>query len=113
MYPDGDATPAKDEPTSWGDSFKVEWICTERLSFLRTRHIRNPWNHDREIKVSRDGTELEPVVGQQLLDEWDKFVQEVRSGVVSSPTNEEAAEKPTPVKKGGSRLSSAGAKRNG
>ncbi|KAJ8079916.1 hypothetical protein PM082_016741 [Marasmius tenuissimus] len=113
MYPDGDATPAKDEPTSWGDSFKVEWLCTERLSFLRTRHIRNPWNHDREIKVSRDGTELEPVVGQQLLDEWDKFVQEVRSGVVSSPTNEEAAEKPTPVKKGGSRLSSAGAKRNG
>jgi hypothetical protein len=55
----------------WGQSFKVEWVRTERLSFYRTRHIRNPWNQDREVKVSRDGTELEPTIGQQLLDVWD------------------------------------------
>jgi hypothetical protein len=55
----------------WGQSFKVEWIKTERLPFYRTRHIRNPWNQDREVKVSRDGTELEPTVGQQLIDEWE------------------------------------------
>jgi YT521-B-like domain len=57
---------------SWGKPFKIEWMNTERLPFFRTRHLRNPWNHDREIKVSRDGTELEPNVGQALLDEWNR-----------------------------------------
>ena len=58
---------------SWGDCFAVEWISTKKLPFNRTRQIRNPWNHDREVKVSRDGTELEPTVGQKLLDEWHKL----------------------------------------
>jgi hypothetical protein len=64
---------AKGQEPSWGDSFAVEWISTERVPFHRTRHLRNPWNHDREVKVSRDGTELEPSVGKRLLDEWDKL----------------------------------------
>ncbi|KAG6919233.1 hypothetical protein DXG01_008029 [Tephrocybe rancida] len=54
----------------WGESFKIEWITMEKISFQRTRHIRNPWNHDREVKVSRDGTELESGVGRKLLEEW-------------------------------------------
>jgi hypothetical protein len=58
---------------TWGQSFRIEWICTDRLSFQRTRHLRNPWNHDREVKVSRDGTELEPGVGQMLLEEWSRL----------------------------------------
>ena len=58
---------------SWGDCFAVEWISTQKLPFNRTRQIRNPWNHDREVKVSRDGTELEPTVGQMLLDQWHKL----------------------------------------
>ena len=62
----------RDDGPVWGESFQVEWIRTDRLSFNRTRNLRNAWNHDREIKVSRDGTELEPSVGQALLDEWDK-----------------------------------------
>ncbi|EKM51570.1 uncharacterized protein PHACADRAFT_101811 [Phanerochaete carnosa HHB-10118-sp] len=66
------ADEAKDEGPVWGESFQVEWIRTDSLPFYRTRHLRNPWNHDREVKVSRDGTELEPSVGQALLDEWDK-----------------------------------------
>lgn len=57
---------------AWDLPFRIEWIRTDSLSFLRTRHLRNPWNHGREVKVSRDGTELEPTVGQQLLDEWDR-----------------------------------------
>lgn len=61
-----------DEGPAWGDSFRVEWLRTDRLPFHRTRHLRNPWNHDREVKVSRDGTELDPSVGQALLEEWDK-----------------------------------------
>jgi len=55
---------------TWGESFKIVWLATEKLPFNRTRHLRNPWNHEREVKVSRDGTELEPAVGQKLLDEW-------------------------------------------
>ncbi|KAL5519908.1 hypothetical protein ACEPAG_1568 [Sanghuangporus baumii] len=61
-----------DQSPQWGSPFKVQWIRTQRLPFSRTRHLRNPWNHEREVKVSRDGTELEPSVGQALLDEWDK-----------------------------------------
>ena len=63
--PDG-----QEREVSWGETFKIEWLCTERVQFRRTRHLRNPWNHGREIKVSRDGTELEPGVGQQLVDAW-------------------------------------------
>jgi hypothetical protein len=58
--------------SAWDLPFRVQWIRTNSLPFVRTRHIRNPWNHDREVKVSRDGTELEPAVGQQLLDEWER-----------------------------------------
>ncbi|KAI0369368.1 hypothetical protein BV20DRAFT_358869 [Pilatotrama ljubarskyi] len=65
----------REEGPVWGEPFKVEWIRTDRLPFTRTRHLRNPWNHDREVKVSRDGTELEPSVGQALLDEWEKLDQ--------------------------------------
>ncbi|KJA14494.1 hypothetical protein HYPSUDRAFT_208667 [Hypholoma sublateritium FD-334 SS-4] len=60
---------------SWGDNFAVEWLCRERLSFNNTRHLRNPWNRDKEIKVSRDGTELEPSVGLQLLEEWHRLAE--------------------------------------
>lgn len=57
--------------------FKVQWLCVERLPFYKIRHIRNPWNSDREVKISRDGTELEPGVGKQLLDEWREFASTV------------------------------------
>lgn len=72
----GNTPPVTEDPHGegpvWGEPFPVEWIRTDRLPFYRTRNLRNPWNHDREVKVSRDGTELEPSVGQALLDEWDK-----------------------------------------
>ncbi|KAL4073294.1 YT521-B-like domain-containing protein [Scleroderma yunnanense] len=74
---DGPEAPRPEKQTStehhdgsWGETFKIEWLCTERLPFQRTRHLRNAWNKDREIKVSRDGTELEPCIGQRLIDEW-------------------------------------------
>ncbi|THH30043.1 hypothetical protein EUX98_g4153 [Antrodiella citrinella] len=70
---DGDGADGAGEQPVWGDSFKIEWIRTNHLPFYRTRHLRNRWNHDREVKVSRDGTELEPSVGQALLDEWEKM----------------------------------------
>jgi hypothetical protein len=52
---------------SWGKPFKVEWISTNRLPFYRTRGLRNPWNANREVKIARDGTELEPSVGKRLV----------------------------------------------
>lgn len=42
------------------------------MPFIRTRHLRNPWNANREVKISRDGTEVEPVVGERLLAEFHK-----------------------------------------
>ncbi|KAF2134286.1 hypothetical protein P153DRAFT_381466 [Dothidotthia symphoricarpi CBS 119687] len=52
---------------SWGKPFKVKWVSTNRLPFYRTRGLRNPWNANREVKIARDGTELEPSVGERLV----------------------------------------------
>jgi YT521-B-like domain len=40
---------------------------SQRLPFSQTRHLRNSWNNNREVKVSRDGTELETTVGEMLM----------------------------------------------
>ncbi|KAI8624669.1 hypothetical protein F5Y19DRAFT_467649 [Xylariaceae sp. FL1651] len=52
---------------AWGKPFKLEWLSTTRLPFYRTRGLRNPWNSNREVKIARDGTELEPTVGRKLI----------------------------------------------
>jgi hypothetical protein len=59
----GDSPPSK----VWGKPFKIEWVSTTRLPFYRTRGLRNPWNSNREVKIARDGTELETSVGRRLL----------------------------------------------
>ena len=51
----------------WGKSFQVDWISTNRLPFYRTRGLRNPWNENREIKIARDCTEIEPSIGYRLV----------------------------------------------
>lgn len=53
---------------AWGKPFKIEWISTTRLPFYRTRGLRNPWNSNREVKIARDGTELETTIGRRLLE---------------------------------------------
>ncbi|CAG8509461.1 2846_t:CDS:10 [Ambispora gerdemannii] len=65
---DEDGVPSR----NWGTAFKVEWIKVQKLPFVRTRHLRNPWNANREVKISRDGTEVEPAVGAKLLSEFHK-----------------------------------------
>ncbi|KAJ7878832.1 hypothetical protein B0H14DRAFT_3435427 [Mycena olivaceomarginata] len=50
----------------WGQDFKLQ-------SATRGTTIR-------EVKVSRDGTELEPSVGQALLDEWQLFLSTEGAG---------------------------------
>lgn len=58
---------AESSRKAWGKPFQVEWISTTRLPFYRTRGLRNPWNSNREVKIARDGTELETAVGRRLL----------------------------------------------
>jgi hypothetical protein len=55
------------DPPTWGKPFKIEWISISRVPFFRTRGLRNPWNANREVKIARDGTELEPSVGRRLV----------------------------------------------
>jgi hypothetical protein len=70
---EGQAAPAVDGeidgniPQVWGKPFKIEWVSTNRLPFYRTRGLRNPWNANREVKIARDGTELETSVGKRLV----------------------------------------------
>ena len=52
---------------NWGKPFKVQWISTNRVPFYRTRGLRNAWNANREVKIARDGTELETGTGARLV----------------------------------------------
>ncbi|RMY09171.1 hypothetical protein D0867_08802, partial [Hortaea werneckii] len=52
---------------NWARQFKIEWVSTARLPFFSTHGLRNPWNANRDIKIARDGTELEPGVGRELV----------------------------------------------
>ncbi|MBE3042291.1 YTH domain-containing protein, partial [Candidatus Bathyarchaeota archaeon] len=70
---DGDAE--SDSLNSWGKPFKLEWISTSRVPFYRTRGLRNPWNANREVKIARDGTELETSVGRRLVGLFGNNVQ--------------------------------------
>lgn len=63
-----DASESADNTSlTWGRPFKIEWVATTRLPFYRTRGLRNPWNSNREVKIARDGTELETSVGSRLI----------------------------------------------
>lgn len=57
---------------AYGKPFRIEWLATNRLPFYRTRGLRNPWNANREVKIARDGTELETSVGRRLLQMFQK-----------------------------------------
>ncbi|KAI9840656.1 MAG: hypothetical protein M1837_001380 [Sclerophora amabilis] len=73
----GDETEAEDGSSfskAWGNPFKIEWKSTSRLPFYRTRGLRNPWNANREVKIARDGTELETSVGRRLLQMFHRTV---------------------------------------
>lgn len=56
-----------EEGQPFGKPFRIQWISTERVPFQRTRGLRNPWNANREIKIARDGTEIEPMIGRKLI----------------------------------------------
>lgn len=68
-----DARSEKSEPEdpeegqTFGKPFRIQWVSTVRVPFHRTRGLRNPWNANREIKIARDGTEIEPTIGRKLI----------------------------------------------
>lgn len=54
-------------PPDYGRPFKVTWLSTKAVPFARLHGMRNPWNGNRDVKIARDGTEIEPTVGRKLL----------------------------------------------
>ncbi|KAK3362835.1 YT521-B-like domain-containing protein [Lasiosphaeria hispida] len=69
------------ESKAWGKPFRLEWLSTARLPFYRTRGLRNPWNSNREVKIARDGTELEPSVGRRLMGLFNRAQSPLMAGV--------------------------------
>lgn len=64
---EGPGDEVEGEGQSFGKPFRIQWVSTERLPFHRTRGLRNPWNANREVKIARDGTEIEPTIGRKLI----------------------------------------------
>ncbi|KAI9104989.1 YT521-B-like domain-containing protein [Phlyctochytrium arcticum] len=58
--------------TCWGTPFSIRWICTDPLPFSQVKHLRNSWNANKQVKVSRDGIEVESSIGKRLLEEFHK-----------------------------------------
>ncbi|KAL3851522.1 hypothetical protein ACJIZ3_013404 [Penstemon smallii] len=50
----------------YGRNFALKWLKLCELSFNKTRHLRNPYNENLPVKISRDCQELEPSIGEQL-----------------------------------------------
>ena len=59
---------AKDKEWSLSSSFEIKWISTTSLPFNRTRGLKIPWNANRDVKIARDGTELETNIGIRMLE---------------------------------------------
>ena len=57
----------RDSADGPGKPFGVTWIATHPVPFIRTRGLQNSYNANKEVKVARDGTEVEPLVGSRLL----------------------------------------------
>ncbi|TIA89451.1 hypothetical protein E3P99_02078 [Wallemia hederae] len=55
---------------TFGHPFSVEWLSTRPVPFSKLKGINNPWNANRPVKVSRDGTEVETKVGERLVEEF-------------------------------------------
>ncbi|KAJ2903183.1 hypothetical protein MKZ38_010315 [Zalerion maritima] len=83
----GSAKSDGEEQKAWGKPFKLEWLSTARLPFYRTRGLRNPWNSNREVKIARDGTELEPSVGGRLIGLFNRAQSPAHGGVGMRPVH--------------------------
>lgn len=68
-----------------GGVFKVDWICRKELPFTATLHLYNPWNDGKQVKIGRDGQEIEPRVAEELcrlFPEDEGFLTSINSRVI-------------------------------
>ena len=99
---DTEDIPEQHGAQTFGKPFKIEWISTMRLPFYRTRGLRNPWNANREVKIARDGTELETSVGRRLVQMFHRAVPSVATqNVGTSQQQGVGPASPTPPVLGG------------
>jgi len=54
------------DPRILGATFKVDWLNRKEVQFSQCTNLRNPWNENKEVKICRDGQEVEPSVGEVL-----------------------------------------------
>ncbi|KAJ3284432.1 hypothetical protein HK104_009966 [Borealophlyctis nickersoniae] len=73
------------EHPKWGTNFKIRWIITHPLPFARTKHLRNSWNANKQIKVSRDGTEVETAIAKRFIQEWEEDLRRVQETSWAAP----------------------------
>lgn len=62
-----------------GSSFDVEWQRLFDLPFTETEQLRNPLNEDKPVKISRDGQELPPDLGEALVQLFEEGAE--RNGI--------------------------------
>ncbi|EME78067.1 uncharacterized protein MYCFIDRAFT_168602, partial [Pseudocercospora fijiensis CIRAD86] len=48
--------------------FNISWLSVRRVPFQKTKGLKNSWNSGKDVKVARDGTELESGVGRKILE---------------------------------------------
>lgn len=58
--------PAELTPNLLRGTFRIDWICRNDLPFSFTTALFNPWNCNKNVKIARDGQEVEPRVGEKL-----------------------------------------------
>ncbi|KAI9326088.1 YT521-B-like domain-containing protein [Obelidium mucronatum] len=51
----------------WDNPFPVKWIMRHFVPFRSFDHLVNPWNDNKPVRMSRNATELEPAVGEELI----------------------------------------------
>lgn len=71
--PGHDIAAEQSETTSssnWTASFRIKWLSPagKILPFTKTKHLRNSYNDNKPVKVAKDGTEIDPIVGEQLIE---------------------------------------------
>ncbi|KAI8818944.1 YT521-B-like domain-containing protein [Fimicolochytrium jonesii] len=57
-------------PPEWGKPFRIRWVLTQPLSFSLLKDVTNAWNGNKNIKISRDGTEIDPRAGSWVCEEF-------------------------------------------
>jgi len=51
----------------WENVIQVQWVSKLFLNFEKCNGIRNPLNENKQIKISRDGQEIEHRVGKFII----------------------------------------------